>query len=80
MGFSSSLVTQLFNVNSFSILVSLHTLHIKISANCKIIPAYSCPRLHNCCGEWEGWDPANWFIHTSWVTIVTVLSRSAIVV
>ena len=31
----------------------------------------SCPRLYNCCGEWEGWDPFNRFNHTSWVAIVT---------
>ena len=31
----------------------------------------SWSRLHNCCGEWEGWDPVNWFNHTSWVAVVT---------
>ena len=43
--------------------------------NCKTIPACSCPRLHNCCGEWEGWDPVNWLNHTSWVAIVTQTDR-----
>ena len=56
-------------------LFSLHTLHIKISANCKIIPACSCSRLHNLFGEWEGWDPVNWFNHTSWVAIVDPTDR-----
>ena len=49
--------------------------YIQISANCKIIPACSCPQEHNCCGEWEGWDPVNWFNHTSWVAIVTPTDR-----
>ena len=31
--------------------------------------------LHNCCGEWEGWDPVKWFNHTSWVAIVTPTDR-----
>ena len=35
--------------------------------------------LHCCCGEWEAWarKPLN---HTSWVAVVTYLSRSAIAV
>ena len=43
------------------------------------VPKYlnqtSIPRLHNCCGEWERWDPVNWFNHTSWVAIVTQTDR-----
>ena len=31
--------------------------------------------LHSFCGEWEGWDPANRFNHTSWVAIVTPTGR-----
>ena len=75
MGFCSLLVTLSFKENICSILFSLDTLHIKISANCKIIPACSCPQIHNCCGEWEGWDPVNWFNHSSWVAIVTPTDR-----
>ena len=33
---------------------------------CIEIPACSCPRLHNRCGEWESWDPVNRFNHISW--------------
>ena len=51
------------------------SIYIQLSAHCKIISACSCPRLHNCCGEWEGWDPVNWFNHTSWVAIVTPTDR-----
>ena len=42
----------------FSIIVlsSLDTLCIQISANCKIVSACLCHRLHNFCGEWECWD------------------------
>ena len=40
-----------------------------------MVLACSCPRLHNCCGEWEGWDPVNWFNHTSLVAIVTPTDR-----
>ena len=54
--------------NLFSILFSLENIHIQIVANCKIMSACLCLRLHNCCGEWEGWDPVNWFNHTGWVT------------
>ena len=36
------------------------------------INAFDCP---NCCGEWEGWDPVNWFKHTGWVAIVTQTDR-----
>ena len=35
----------------------------------------SCQRLHNCCGEWEGWDPVNRFNNTSWVAVVTPTDR-----
>ena len=45
------------------------------SANCKVVPACLCPRLHNCCGGWEGWDSVNRFNHTSWVAIVTPPDR-----
>ena len=34
-----------------------------------------CLRLHNCCGEWEGWDPVNLFNRSSWVAIVTPTDR-----
>ena len=51
------------------------TILIPLSDTCKIIQACSCPRLHNCYGEWEGWDPANRFNHTSWVAIVTPTDR-----
>ena len=44
-------------------------------SNWKLIPACLFPRLHNCCDEWEGWDPVNWFNHTSWVVIVTTTDR-----
>ena len=47
-------------------------MHIQISANCKTMPACPFPRLHNLCGELEGWDSVNGFHHTSWVAIVTV--------
>ena len=39
--------------------------------HCKIKYAWSCHRLHNCCGEWKGLDPVNRFIQTSWVAVVT---------
>ena len=71
MGFSSFLVTQIFHIKYLSKLFSVDTIHIQISANYKIIPACSCPRLHNCYGEWEDWDPVNWFSHTTWVAIIT---------
>ena len=44
-------------------------------ASCKLIPACSFPRLHNCCGEMENWDPVNRFNHTSWVSTVTQSDR-----
>ena len=53
----------------------MDTIHNQIPVNYKIIPVCLCPRLHNCCGEWEGWDPVNWFNHTSWVAIVTQTGR-----
>ena len=64
MGFSSFLVTHIFHLNIISKLFSF-----------KIMPAWSCPRLHNCCGESEGWDPVNWFNHTAGVAIVTPTDR-----
>ena len=73
-GFSSFLVTQLFNLKY--LISFLETIHIEISSNCKTIPACSCPRLHNCCGEWEGWDPVNRFNHTSWMGTFTQTDRS----
>ena len=39
------------------------------------MPACSWPRLHNCCGEWEGWDPVNRFNHTCWLAVVTPTDR-----
>ena len=79
----SFLFTQLFHLKKssqnysviFSKLFPLETLLIQVLDNCKIIPACSWPRLHNCCGEWEDWDPVNWFNHTSWVAIVTPTDR-----
>ena len=67
--------TQFLTLNVYSISFYFETLRIQLSANCEIIQACSCPRLHNCCGEWEGWDPVNWFNHTSWVAIVTPADR-----
>ena len=48
---------------------------LKLSSFGKWDCSYSCPRLHNCCGEWEGWDPVKWFNHTSWVAVVTPTDR-----
>ena len=31
--------------------------------------------LHGFCGKWEGWDPVNWFKHTSWMAIITPTDR-----
>ena len=62
-------------VNGWVGIPSLGTIHIQISANCKIILACSCPRLHNCCGKWEGWDPVNLFNYTSRMAIVTQTDR-----
>ena len=50
-------------------------IYIQISADCGAVPACSCPRLQNCCGEWEAWDPVNWFNHTSWVAFVDPTDR-----
>ena len=40
-----------------------------------MISACSCPRLHKCCGEREGWEPINWFNNTSWIAVVTPTDR-----
>ena len=50
-------------------------MHIEILANCKTIPACLCPRLQNCFGDLEGWDPVDRFNHTSCVAIVTPSDR-----
>ena len=47
----------------------LYILKFQLTGTC------SCPRLNNCCGAWEGWNPVNWFNHTSWVAIVTPTDR-----
>ena len=57
------------------VLFSIENIHIHISANCKIISECSCILLHNCFGEWDGWDPVNWFNHTSFVAIATPTDR-----
>ena len=73
---SSFPVTQLFHFNNLSISFSFEILqNTAISANCKIIRACSCPRLNNCCGEWEGRHPVNWSNHTSWVAIIAPTDR-----
>ena len=76
---SSSTIIPLYIVTSFQCFFSLETKHVQISAKCKIKHACSCPRLHNCCGQWEGWDPDNWFNHTSWVGIITPTDRPKLV-
>ena len=42
-----------------------------------LITYYYCsgPRLHNCCGEWDGLDPINWFNHISLVAIICPTNR-----
>ena len=40
-----------------------------------LVPACLCPRLHNCCCEWRGWDSVNRFHHTSWMAVVTPMDR-----
>ena len=72
--FSSFLVTQIFHLK-FLFKIIFFGYYTYSNFSCKIIPACSCPRLHNYCGEWEGWDPVNWFNHTSWVAIVTPTDR-----
>ena len=77
-GVSFFLVTQLFDLKYiFNIIFFGYYTYkcIDFSANCKIKPACSFPRLHNCCGEWESWDPGIWFNHTSWVVVVTPTDR-----
>ena len=41
----------------------------------QLIDAFSCPRLHNCCGESEGWDPVNRFNQTSWAAVIAPTDR-----
>ena len=55
-----------------------HTIHIQISAYCKSMPLCSYPRFHNYCGEWEGWDPVNWFNHTNGVAFFTPTYRKSV--
>ena len=73
MGFTSFLVTQYFNLK-YLFNISLKTIRFEISTDCKMITACPCPRLHNCCDEWEGWDPVYWLNHAGRVAIVTPTS------